>query len=200
MAVLYRWLRWGSLGLALLILYNVVTMTPSTRELWAFMFAELDKGNFGVGRWDGESNEFDFSQLEPGDIVLGGNTGSSWGHWTHAALYLGNGQVMETFLQPGTAPEPVTRYNDYYSHAGALRVKLPKEVKERAVARAMTLQGKPWYLLASRKSTQLWYCSKVVWWVYAQEGYDLDKGGPYWVVPDRLARSPLVEPIQPNGR
>lgn len=200
MAYLRKWLLWGSLGLALLVLYQTVTMKPATRELWAFMWAELEQGNFGVGQWDGETNEFDFTQLEPGDIVLGGNTGSSWGYWTHAALYLGNGQVMETFLQTGTTPEPVTRYNDYYSHAGALRVKLPKEVKERAVARARALEGSPWYLLASRHSTQLTYCSKIVWWVYFQEGYDLDPEGPFWVVPDRIARSPLVEPIQPNGR
>ncbi|HYF91615.1 MAG TPA: YiiX/YebB-like N1pC/P60 family cysteine hydrolase [Symbiobacteriaceae bacterium] len=200
MKVIKRSLAFGALALVLLIGVNVLTMRPSTKELWRFMWAELGQGNFGVGRWDGEFNEFDFSQLEPGDIVLGGNTGSSWGYWTHAALYIGNGQVMETFLQPGTKPEPVTRYNEYYSHAGALRVKLPPEVKQRAVERALALEGRPWYLLASRSSEELWYCSKIVWWVYAQEGYDMDPDGPYWIVPDRIARSPLVEQIQPHGR
>lgn len=200
MRTIKRWLALGGAGLVLLILYNTLTMKPATKELWAFMWAELGQGNFGVGVWDGESNDFDFSQLEPGDIVLGGNTGSSWGHWTHAALYLGDGQVMETFLQPGTKPEPVTRYNEYYSHAGALRVNLPADVKDRAVARARALEGSPWYLLASKGSASLQYCSKIVWWVYAQEGYDLDPDRPYWVVPDRIARSPLVEFVGPQGR
>jgi len=200
MRIITRTLAWGAVALALFIAHNVVTMRPATKEVWRFAWSELQQGNFGVGRWDGEENDFDFSQLEPGDIVLGGNTGSSWGHWTHAALYIGDGQVMETFLQPGTKPEPVGRYNHYYSDAGALRVKLPAEVKQRAVERARKLEGKPWYMLAPKNSPELWYCSKVVWWVYAQEGYDLDPDGPYWIVPDRIARSPLVEPIQPHGR
>ncbi|HEY3366052.1 MAG TPA: YiiX/YebB-like N1pC/P60 family cysteine hydrolase [Symbiobacteriaceae bacterium] len=200
MTVVRRWLKWSCLVLALLLAVRVLTMTPATKELWSLMWSHLHEGAFGVGRWDGERNEFDFDQLEPGDIVLGGNTGSSWGYWTHAALYLGDGQVMESFLQTGVTPEPVSRYNDYYSHAGALRVKLPRAVKERAVATARTLQGRPFYLLASRDSTSLFYCSKVVWYVYKQLGYDLDPAGPYWVIPDRMAGSSLVEPIQPHGR
>lgn len=192
-------LRWGSLLLLLLLTYQTFTMRPATRELWAIMFSRLELGYFGVGYWDGEFNEFDFSRLEPGDLVLGGNTGSSWGHWTHAALYLGDGMVMDTFLQTGVAPRPVTAYNEYYSHAGALRVKLPREVKEKAVARARSLQGKPFYLLAPRGSTSLFYCTKVVWFVYKELGYDLDPAGPYWVVPDRIARSPLVEHLLPVG-
>jgi uncharacterized protein YycO len=198
-----RLLGFGSLVLGLLIVWNVVTMRPATGELWRIMFDRLEEGAFGVGHWDGEANEFDFSQLEPGDIVLGGNTGSSWGHWTHAALYLGDGQVMETFLQTGVTPMPVSRYNNYYSHAGALRVKLPKEVKEAAVARAKALTGKPFYLLASRGSQTLFYCTKVAWYVYKEVDptYDLDPGGAYWVVPDSITQSPLVEPIQPvRGR
>lgn len=199
MAVVGRWLKWGSLVLALLLTYNAVTMSPSTRSLWRLMIDRLELGYFGVGYWDGEYNEFDFSRLEPGDIVLGGNTGSSWGHWTHAALYLGDGQVMDTFLQTGVAPRPVTAYNEYYSHAGALRVKLPQAVKEQAVAHARRLQGRPFYLLAPRGSDTLFYCTKVVWYVYQQLGYNLDPEGAYWVVPDRIYQSPLVEPLPPFG-
>lgn len=164
------------------------------------MFDRLGMGYFGVGYWDGEANEFDFSQLEPGDLVLGGNTGSSWGHWTHAALYIGDGMVMDTFLQTGVSPRSVTAYNDYYSHAGALRVNLPKEVKEAAVADAKALQGKPFYLLAPRGSDTLFYCTKVVWYAYHQQGYDLDPDGAYWVVPDRILSSDLVERIDPVRR
>lgn len=201
MAYIQRWLKWATLALGVLLLWNAVTMTPGTASLWRLMFSRLrNEGAFGVGVWNGNRNEFDFSQLEPGDIVLGGNTGSSWGHWTHAALYLGNGKVMETFLQTGTRPEPVTRYNEYYSHAGALRVKLPREQKEKAVAEARKLIGQPFYLLASRKSSALFYCSKVVWYAYKQVGVDLEPDGAYWIVPDRVAQSEFVEPILPHGR
>lgn len=200
MALVHRWLKWGSLVFALLIIYNVVTMRPGTKELWGIMIDRLQMGYFGVGNWDGEANEFDFSQLEPGDIVLGGNTGSSWGHWTHAALYLGDGEVMETFLRPGVSPEPVTRYNEYYSHAGALRVKAPKEVKEKAVQMARELQGRSFYLLSPRENDSYLYCTKVVWYVYKQQGIDLDPEGGFWVVPDRIFESPHVEPIAPKRR
>lgn len=200
MALIRRCLRWGGLLLAILLTVQVLTMSTSSKELWSLMWSRLHEGAFGVGSWSGQYNDFDFSQLEPGDIVLGGNTGSSWGYWTHAALYLGDGQVMETFLQTGVTPGPVDRYNQYYSHAGALRVKLPTDVKARAVAAARSMQGMPFYLLGSRDSTSLFYCSKIVWYVYAQQGYDLDPDGPYWIVPDRIAQSPLVEPIPSHGR
>lgn len=198
MALIQRVIKWGGLLVLLMILWNLITMRPATRELWAYMFARLDEGAFGVGYWDGEYNEFDFSQLEPGDLVLGGNTGSSWGHWTHAAIYIGDGMVMDNFLRTGVAPRPVIAYNEYYSHAGALRVNLPPEVKQRAVERAKSLAGRPFHLLASRDSVALYYCTKIAWWVYRVEGYDLDPEGPFWVVPDRLQRSPYVEPIQPS--
>jgi uncharacterized protein YycO len=201
MAFIQRWLRWASLVLGLLLLWNAVTMTPATTALWRLMFTRLrQEGAFGVGVWDGNANVFDFGQLEPGDIVLGGNTGSSWGDWTHAALYLGNGEVMETFLQTGATPEPVSRYNNYYSHAGALRVKLPKAVKEQAVAEARRLVGKPFYLLAPRNSTSLFYCSKVVWYAYKRAGVDIEPDHAYWIIPDRITQSEWVEPIQPSGR
>jgi len=198
--VIQRWLKWGSLALGLMILWNVATMRPATRGLWSLMWGRLvNEGAFGVGVWDGEFNEFDFSQLEPGDIVLGGNTGSSWGHWTHAAIYIGDGMVMDNFLRTGVAPRPVTAYNEYYSHASALRVKLPPEVKAAAVEHAKSLVGNPFHLLAPRDSDALFYCTKIVWWAYLQEGYDLDPDGAFWVVPDRITQSPLVEPIQPKG-
>lgn len=200
MKAIQRWLKWSGIILAILLGFNLVTMTPATRDLWKLMFDRLELGYFGVGYWDGEYNEFDFSQLEPGDIVLGGNTGSSWGHWTHAALYIGDGQVMDTFLQTGVSPRPVRAYNEYYSHSGALRVKLPPEVKARAVAAARALEGRPFYLLAPRDSSTLFYCTKVVWYVYSRLGYDLDPQGAYWVVPDRITKSSLVEPIQPQRR
>jgi uncharacterized protein YycO len=197
MELIQRWVRWSGLVLLILLVFELVTMRPATRQLWSDMVSRLGEGAFGVGYWDGTSNALDFAALEPGDIVLGGNTGSSWGHWTHAALYIGDGLVMDSFLQTGVSPRPVSAYNEYYSRAGALRVNLPREEKERAVALAKSLQGKPFYLLASRESDSLFYCSKVVWYVYHQinPAYNLDPNGAYWVIPDKIVRSPLVEPI-----
>jgi uncharacterized protein YycO len=202
-----RWLKWASAALLLMLIFDAATMTRGTRDLWALMFERWrTEGAFGVGYWDGNRNQVDFSKLEPGDIILGGNTGSSWGYWTHATLYLGDGQVMETFLQTGVALDTVTRYNDYYSHAAALRVKAPKAVKEQAVEEAKKLLGKPFYLLGSRGSSSLFYCTKIVWYAYKRASaaagldIDLDTSNAYWVVPDRIAQSPWVEALPPEGR
>lgn len=190
------WLRWGSLLLAAAVLWQLLTMTPGTRWIWRRVLRQARTGNLGVGTWNGVPNHFDFRDLEPGDIVIGGNPGASWGHYTHATLYMGDGQVMETLLRQGVGPGPVSRYNDY-TWAGALRVQAPAAVKAAAVAAARQAAGQPFYLLAPLRSGQWFYCSKVIWWAYHQAGFSLGTGDGFWMVPDRLFRSDQVVPI--NG-
>lgn len=101
-------------------------MTPGTRWTWGVIIQRALNGEIGVGSWTGVPNSLDFSQREPGDIVIGGNPGASWGHYTHATLYLGDGQVAETLLREGVNTGPVSRYHDY-TWAGALQVKAPPE-------------------------------------------------------------------------
>lgn len=198
-----RWLRWGTLLLAVILAWQALTMAPGTRQTWGVILRNALAGRIGVGSWTGVPNTFDFSRLEPGDIVIGGNPGASWGHYTHATLYVGNGQVMETLLREGVNVRPVSRYNDY-TWAGALRVKAPPAVKQAAVAAALSRTGRPFYLLAPRRSAQWFYCTKLVWWAYKEAGLDLDPGGGFWMVPDRFFLSPHVEPLggtaPPPGR
>lgn len=169
-------------------------MTPGTRWTWGVIFRHAMAGNIGVGSWNGVPNTFDFSQAEPGDIIIGGNPGASWGHYTHATLYLGDGQVAETLLRLGVNPGPVARYSDY-TWAGILRVKASPEVKARAVAAARERQGQPFYLLAPKGSPNWFYCTKLVWWAYKEAGLDLDPEGGFWMMPDRFFLSPYVEPV-----
>lgn len=188
------WLKWGALLLASVLLWQVASMKPGTRWTWEVIIRNALQGRIGVGSWTGVPNPFDFSQLEPGDIVIGGNPGASWGHYTHATLYLGDGLVAETLLREGVNPGPVTRYNDY-TWAGALRVKAPPEVKRKAVELARSRVGQPFYLLAPKQSPNWFYCTKLVWWAYHQAGVDLDPDGGFWIVPGRFFLSPLIEPI-----
>jgi len=189
------WLRWGSLLLLTVSLWQLVTMTRGTRWTWGRVIRRGLSGQIGAGTWHGSPNAFDFSRLEPGDIVIGGNPGASWGHYTHATLYLGEGQVMETLLRQGVSLGPVTRYNDY-TWAGALRVRVPAEVRAAAVAAARRLAGLPFYLLAPRRSPEWFYCSKIVWWAYRQAGVDLDPAGGFWMVPDRFFQCDRIEPLR----
>lgn len=189
-----RWLRLGTLLLIGLLLWQALTMTKGTRWTWNVVLQNAEHGNIGVGTWTGVPNTFDFTHLEPGDIVIGGNPGASWGHYTHATLYLGDGKVAETLLRRGVNPGPASAYNNY-TWAGVLRVKAPPEVKQKAVAAALGRVGKPFYLLAPRESDEWFYCTKLVWWAYKQAGVDLDPEGGFWMVPDRFFLSPLVEPL-----
>lgn len=169
-------------------------MAPGTRWTWRVIFTNLFDGNVGVGTWTGVRNRFDFTHLEPGDIVIGGNPYASWGHYTHATLYVGDGKVVETLLRQGVNLGPVTQYNNY-TWAGVLRVNAPAEVKQKAVEAALGKVGKPFYLLAPKGSGDWFYCTKMVWWAYHQAGVDLDPEGGFWMVPDRFFLSDLVEPL-----
>lgn len=191
--ILRRALAAGALLATALLLWQILTMTPATRAVWAVAWANARQGHIGVGTWDGTTRHLDYSRLQPGDIILSHNLGSSWGYWTHAALYLGDGQVMEDFLRFGIHPEPVTRYDDYYSDVVVLRVKAPADVRQRAVDALKAAQGRPFYFLAPRRSDYWFYCIKTTWWAYKQAGIDLDPGGAFWVVPDHYVQSPYVE-------
>lgn len=186
-----RGLRIGLVLLALLLVFNIVTIRPGTVATFRVLAANVLQGNVGTGMWNGVQNPLDFSQLEPGDIILGHNPGCTWGYYTHATLYLGNGQVMETLLTTGAATASVEHYHDY-TGAAILRVNLPKDVKERAVQAALSLRGRPFLLLAPRQTSDWFYCTKAVWWAYKQAGYDLDPDGSFWVVPDQFPKSPFV--------
>lgn len=190
----------AALALAALLAWQALTASPGTRDLWHVLWANLLQGHLGVGI-PGE-NGLDFARvpLEPGDIVLGGNPGTSWGQWTHAALYVGGGQVVDTLLRRGVHLAPVERFAGAYQRAAVLKVLLPRPVKEEAVRHALATLGRPFNLLAGRQADGWFYCTKVAWYAYWRAGYDLDPAGGYWVVPDRFLRSPLVQVAAQAGR
>ncbi len=192
MGAVVRALRWGGGLVAVFLLYHTVFMAPGTRDLWGVALINLQQGQVGVGIPGTNSFDFTAARPEPGDIILGGNPGCSWGHWTHAALYVGNGQVVDTLLRRGVHLQTVERFAGAYQQAGVLRVNLPPEVKAAAVRHALANLGKPFSLLSGRNARNWFYCTKLAWYAYKQAGYDLDPGGGHWVVPDRFTRSPVV--------
>lgn len=192
-AWLARGACWGLVALAVWLAWNTATMAPATRDLWRVMWAQARRGFIGVGIPGQNGFDFAAAGLEPGDIVLGGNPGTSWGEWTHGALYVGNGLVIDTLLRRGVHLAPVDRFAGAYARAGYLKVHLPPAVKERAVREGLALLGRPFNLLAPRRSGAWFYCTKVAWYAYWRAGVDLDPGGGYWVVPDRFLASPHVE-------
>ena len=171
----------------------VVTNGKAPSFLSVALAATL-KGEIGGGVFQGNLNKLDLSLLEPGDILLGGNHGSSYGVFTHAGLYTGNDQVVDMGTSSGVY---LTEAQDYYSYdwAAILRVKTGSRQKKAAVDYALSQIGKPFFILAPRKEDGLWYCTKLISYSYSRQGINLESSKGYWILPDSLLTSPLIDVI-----
>jgi len=124
-------------------------------------------------------------RLEPGDVVIGGNPGAVYGTWSHATVYLGNGQVLAQDLLAGIGLETVDQL-EWYDHVRVLR---PRASKEKRAAAAQTARGYIGYtfnLMAHPSDPRQLNCSRCVDAAYRTQGMDLGDGR-FWITPDALA-------------
>ena len=130
--------------------------------------------------------------LEPGDILLGGWTNCAYGRYSHAGIYVGDGQVLEAFADRGITLQPVNHYLRY-AFLSVLRVKTDDEVKQSAIAYAKSHMNKIFYPLAFKTGESYWNCTKIIWKAFALEGIDLDPIGDIWIAPEAFKESEWVE-------
>lgn len=161
---------------------------------WALLVSNAIQGNLGNGTFSDTPNNLDLELLEPGDILLGGNPGGSYGHYTHAGLYIGNNQVVTMYTSTGVYLEPPEAYHRYH-WAAILRVKANQKQKEGAIKYCSSQVGAPFFILTPKTENGLWYCSKLIWIAYRKQGIDLDPFNSYWVLPDAFIYSPYVQII-----
>ena len=135
----------------------------------------------------------------PGDILLHRKIGLIWcvplTEWTHAGMYVGNGQVVDISLDVFSIPPMQTVFGfhsitewDYPNkdYVTLLRVDAPDDVRTEA---AMWIEeqakregeNKPSYMLnivgkSYDPSEPNWYCSELVWAAYMNQGINLDVG------------------------
>lgn len=152
------------------------------------LLASAGRGDFGTGQFSGTPNQLDLSQLQPGDILLGGNPGGSYGHYTHAGLYIGNNQVVTMYTASGVYLEKPTAYHRY-QWAAIVRVKASPSQKRAAVSYCRSQVDSPFFILTPKTDNGLWYCSKLIWLAYLKEGIDLDPFNFFWVIPDAFIYS-----------
>lgn len=160
--------------------------------------ANLMRGWIGPGIPTGRGNSLSLYLLEPGDIILGGNQGSTYGYYTHAALYQGEGRAWEGWLSTGIREMKVARFLNY-DWACILRVKTDSAVRNQAVSYVAEHRGGLFFPLAFKSGERIWNCTKIIWKAYQRQGVDLDAGQDLWVTPDNLYHSPLVEIITESG-
>ncbi len=157
------------------------------------MLAAAGRGEFGAGKYNDIPNNLDMSNLQPGDIILGGNPGGSYGRYTHAGFYIGNDQIVDMYTSSGVFVTYAETYRKY-TWAAILRVKANPETKVSAVDFVRQQVGSPFFILTPKIDDGLWYCSKLIWYAYYRHGIDLDAfHNSYWVVPDALLSSPYTE-------
>lgn len=159
----------------------------------------LQYGNIGYGSESTSSgNSISFNELEIGDIVVGGYPGCAYGRFSHAAIYIGNGNVIEGFLDTGISIHRIEHFWDY-SEIALLRVEVADEVKIAAVEYAKNNEGDMFFPLAFKSGDRIWNCTKIIWQAYMEAGLDLDSVGDIWVAPDSFYNSPRVTVIEERG-
>jgi len=159
----------------------------------------LTRGNAGFGLQGYYKNDISFAGLEEGDILLGGYPHCAYGRFSHAAMYIGNGQVIECYIDLGVTVQPIIHYRDY-SEVCLLRVKADPAIKRKAVDYIKKNQGGMFYTLAFKSGDRIWNCTKIIWRAYYEQGLDLDQAGDFWVTPDSFYYSCYTEVIREKGR
>jgi uncharacterized protein YycO len=158
-----------------------------TLELAHSVSREILKGHLD-GKFQGQPNDADFSQLEPGDVLLGHSQDGAYGFWTHAAIYVGNGNIVDAVDFPkGTVSRDVFVYRNF-DDVEFLRLHADKKVRSRIAQHAIKQVGKPYSLSSSLNDSHSFYCSKLIWFLCQQEGVVLCQPRT-WVLPDDLSNS-----------
>lgn len=157
-------------------------------------------------QWSGDGNNLNLAVLRPGDIILcrgcagwlEENFGGIVGYWRHAAMFIGNGQMIEAW-KDGVRVVPVSMVNRA-SEVAVYRVATSDAVRQAAINWALTKVGLPydykWLTYVGGKEIEgnSYYCSELIWAAYLKAGGpDIDQNPGFslrygWnVAPQELA-------------
>lgn len=153
------------------------------------------QGSLGYGAVGNYRNMISLQDLEPGDILLGGYPECAYGRFSHAGIYIGDGQVIEAYVDLGITQQPVEHYWTY-SEICLLKVKAAPAQKQAAIDYAKSHLGELFYPVAFRPGERIWNCTKIVWEAYRQQDINLESSGDIWISPDDFYDSPWVQVIR----
>lgn len=158
------------------------------------------------GEWTGDGNNLNLGVLQPGDIILcrgcagwlEDTFGNIVGYWHHAAMYIGNGQMVEAWKN-GVRVVSVDMVRNA-DEVAVYRVSTSSSIKQKAINWALTKVGLPYdyqwltYIGGKEVYGSSYYCSELIWAAYlANGGPDIDQH-PGWswrygynVAPQELA-------------
>lgn len=185
------------LGLTLLGIHGY-TPANAGQKVFGQGLKYLAQGNVGAGNPSGSGNKLPLNLLEPGDIILGGNNGSLYGTYTHAAVYAGHKQVWHGWMTAGISRTSICDALEY-DRACILRVKASPDQRKAAVKAIEKRSGHLFYPLAFNNGDRIWNCTKIIWKAYREQGIELDIYHDLWLTPDQIYCSPAVSVIAESG-
>ncbi len=137
---------------------------------------------------------FDHSTLLPGDLIFGHNPGSSYGHWSHCAIYLGDGQCSQQNLSEGMYIASTHDFEDYYQEVKVFRAPISPEQRLQVCDFVRDKSGSIFDMAARKHDKRLWTCAKLCWAAFAEHDIDLCPKSNH-VLPDFLIKSPFLGEI-----
>lgn len=181
------------------ILYSSGYRLDNCRDrLAADCIRHMMAGDIGAGfGWAG--NELDLRRCGPGDILLGGNDGATYGRYSHAALAVDSRTCWEVSLETGIRQVPVKRFLNY-DRACILRVKASEPQRKQALRYVAESNHGMFYPMAFKNGTRLQNCTKFIWQAYIKQGIDLDERNDLWLPPDWLYQNRNTTVIAEAGK
>ncbi len=176
--------------------YAVVTSPQGAASIY---LKSALSGNIGYGNPQKAHNSISFAGLEPGDIILGAYPDCAYGYYSHAALYIGAGEIIEGYADLGITVRSIEHFREYPKIC-LLRVEADQAVKLAAVDYARLQVNELFYPVAFKSGERAWNCSKIMWKAYQRQGLDFDNTRDLWVPPDVFYNSPHVTVIREWGQ
>jgi len=188
-------MKWGLRLFSILVLVLLACTVISTSQA-----AAISSG------YTGDGNRLNLSLLRVGDIiavsgvVMGGLADVIIpGHFTHVAMYIGNGQMIEAW-KDGVRIISVTEVLKA-TDAAIVRVSTSDSIRQAAVNWAKTKVGYPYdyiwltYVGGKQVYGSSYYCSELVWAAYlAVGGPDIDQNpGWSWKYGNNVAPQEIVD-------
>lgn len=200
---------------------RAIETIPSERSKDILLYAQeaffsaprITCGKSGIVSWE-EQNEGDclpdFISLEEGDILLSFCCHTFGWRNGHAAIVINakEGTTLEAVMIGEDACLQNVRKWRYYPSFLVLRLKgQPLEVRKKIARYAYdTMEGVPYGFSADLlehfglgEKIRNTDCSHLIWKVYKEFGFDLDSDGGFFVTPQDIAESSLLEVIQVYG-
>ncbi|WP_051430850.1 YiiX/YebB-like N1pC/P60 family cysteine hydrolase [Thermicanus aegyptius] len=128
-----------------------------------------------------------------GDILVTyDNKTSGWHHGHAAIVRWDNTYIIEAWPDDGVRYYVNNWASRFIDARGFWVTGASEDDYDYAEDVAQRQIGEPYSLTTSKDDTTRWYCSKLVWYAWNQQGYDLDPDGGYYVLPSDLEDSDLT--------